>query len=137
MEKRSFLLSMMLIASIITFTSCSKDDAADFDYPMETLYGTWEGTGINVDGEWIDPTNWLYTKFAFSIKFNSDGTYSGKGYFGNGSGTYNAESNMIYTYVDGKEYAKYTVKSLSNDKAELTMSVEGSNETLDLRVKKK
>lgn len=135
--KKVFLLSVLLIGFVFAFTSCSKEDDPKFDYPMETLYGNWEGTGIYVDGDWIDPTNWLYTKFAFSIKFNSDGTYSGKGYFGNGSGTYKAEGNVIYTYVDGKEYAKYTVKSLSNNKAELTMSMEGSNETLDLRVEKK
>lgn len=134
MKKILFLLAML---PMFVFTSCSKDDDPKFDYPMETLYGTWEGTGINVDGKWIDPTDWLYTKFAFSIKFNSDGTYSGKGYFGNGSGTYKAEGNMIYTYISGKEYARYTVKSLSNNKAELIMSVEGSSETLELRVQKK
>lgn len=134
MKKILFLLAML---PMFVLTSCSKDDEADFNYPMETLYGTWEGTGINVDGKWIDPTDWLYTKFAFSIKFNADGTYSGKGYFGNGSGTYKAEGNMIYTYVSGEEYARYKVKSLSNNEAELVMSVEGSSETLELRVQKK
>lgn len=134
--KKAFLLSVLLIGIIITSTSCSKDDDPKFDYPMETLYGNWEGTGIYVDGDWIDLTNYLWYEYRFSIKFNSDGTYSGKGYFGNGSGTYKAEGNMIYTYIDGKEYARYKVKSLSNNKAELTMSMEGSSETLELRVQK-
>lgn len=135
--KKAFLLSVLLIGIIITSTSCSKDDDPKFDYPMETLYGNWEGTGIYVDGDWIDLTNYLWYEYRFSIKFNSDGTYSGKGYFGNGSGTYKVEGNMIYTYIDGKEYARYKVKSLSNNKAELTMAMEGSSETLELRVQKK
>lgn len=136
-KMKKVLLSVLLIASIITLTSCSKDDEADFNYPMETLYGTWKGTDIKVDGSWIDVTSWLYSKFAFSITFHSDGTYSGKGYFGNGSGTYTAKGKTIITYVNGKEYLRYEVKSLSNNIAELSMTVDGSGETLEVKVKKK
>lgn len=56
-------------------TGCSKDDEENFDYPMETLYGTWEGTGIYMESnnKWIDPSNWMYSEFQFSITFYEGG----------------------------------------------------------------
>ena len=36
--------------------------------------------------------------------FNSDGTYNGRGYFGNGSGTYKISGNTIICYIEGEEY---------------------------------
>lgn len=135
--KKFLSMTLLLTAMFLTFSACSSDDDdVKFDYPMETLYGTWKGTGIKVDGSWIDVTSWLYSKFAFSITFHSDGTYSGKGYFGNGSGTYKAEGNMIYTYVNGKEYNIYKVKSLTGNKAELSMGVTGSDEWIEIKVEK-
>ena len=41
----------------------------------------------------------------------------------------------ITTYVDGEEYLTYYVKSLSDDKAEITM-YDNSGDSMDLRVKK-
>lgn len=70
-----------------------------------------------------------------SISFKSDGTFYGKGYLGNGSGTYKATGNTIVTYLDGEEYIRYTVKSLSGDDAELTMSMDG--ESLDIKAEKR
>ena len=88
------MLSMMLImASFVCLTACSEEDEDDFNYPMKTLYGTWEGTDVYVGGEWIDITSYWYSKFQFSITFYRDGKYYGSGYFGNGSGTYTASGN--------------------------------------------
>lgn len=131
--KKNLVLMMVLLVSLISFSSCSKDDDG-FDYPMETLYGTWKGTNVYVEGKWIDITRYPYTEFGFSIKFNSDGTYYGRGYFGNGGGTYKAEGNTIITYINGEEYARYTIKSLSSNKAELTMYMEDNS--IDIRVEK-
>lgn len=130
------IIPLMLLFATMCFvlSSCSKDD--DFDYPLETLYGKWVGTGINVNNEWIDITTYPYTKFAFSIKFNSDGSYYGDGYFGYGSGTYKAKGNVIKTYIDGEEYAKYNIISLTSNTAEVRMSMGGSSETIELRLKK-
>lgn len=125
---------MVLLVSLISLSSCSKDDDG-FDYPMETVYGTWKGTDVYVDSKWVDITTYPYTKFAFSIKFNSDGTYYGSGYFGNGNGTYKAIGNTITTYVNGEEYAIYIVKSLSSNKAELKMIM--GDDSIDIRVEKK
>lgn len=134
--KKFLSMTLLFTAMFLTLSSCSKDDD-DFDYPMDTLYGTWEGISINIDGSWTDITEYPFTKFAFSIKFNSDGTYTGKGYFGNGSGTYTAKGKTIITYVDGKEYLRYDIKSLTNNVAELSMTVEGSGESLIVKVRKK
>lgn len=125
---------LLVLCLALCAISCSKDDDK-FDYPMDTIYGSWEGVAIKSDGKWIDITEYPYTKFEFSVKFNPDGTYYGKGYFGTGSGTYKAEGSTIHTYVDGKDYAQYHIKSLSDNLAELTMTVEG--ESIDIRVQKK
>ena len=130
--KKSVLLMFAVIAMVLS--GCSKDDD-DFSYPMDNIYGTWVGTSVKVNGDWVDITKYPYTKFGFSIEFNKDGTYYGKGYFGNGNGTYKANKNTIRTYIDGEEYARYDIKSLSGDKAELTMTMDG--ESMDVKVEKK
>jgi hypothetical protein len=134
MKKVLFLLAML---PMLVFTACSDDDEESFNYPMEELYGTWEGTEIDMDGTIIDLTDWVYSKYRFSATFNQDGTYSGSGYFGNGSGKYKATGDMIYTYIDGKEYMRYQVVSMKGNKATLIMMMEGSDETLKVSVKKK
>lgn len=134
--KKLFSIMLLFSAMFLTFSSCSNDDD-DFDYPTDTLYGTWEGIAVIHEGNWVDITEYPYTKLGFSIKFNSDGTYTGKGYFGNGSGTYTAKGKTIITYVNGKEYLRYDIKSLTNNVAELSMTVEGSGESLIVKVRKK
>lgn len=132
MKKLIFLLAML---PLCVFTSCSDDDKPKFDYPMETLYGKWEGTEVYTNGKWVDITKYPYTELGFSITFNSDGKYYGSGAFGNGSGTYKAEGKTITTYIDGEEFARYTVKTLDGNNAELTMYMGG--DSMDIRVKKK
>ena len=81
MKKICYLLSIavLLIASI----SCTKEER--FDYSMADLCGTWEGVAVKTspDAGWTDITVYPFDKFAFSITFYSDGSYYGKGYFGN------------------------------------------------------
>lgn len=133
--KTKILLILVLLCTTI-FSSCKKDEESTFDYPLETLYGIWDGAEILSDDGWVDITKYPYTKFKFSIRFNSDNTYYGSGYFGNGSGTYKAIGKTITTYIDGEEYARYTIKSLTNNQCEATMDMGGTT-TLDIRVKKK
>lgn len=134
MKTKILLLFVLLCTTVLS--SCKKDEEPTFDYPLETLCGIWDGSEILFDDGWVDITKYPYTKFEFSIRFNSDGTYYGSGYFGNGSGTYKAIGKTIITYIDGEEYAKYTVKSLTSNQCELTMDMGGTS-TLDIRVKKK
>lgn len=109
--KKLFGLMLLCATMVLSLYSCSDDET--FDYPMEILYGKWEGTGIYYEGEWIDLSNWMYQELSFSIRFNEDGTYYGEGFFGTGHGTYKAVGKNITTYVDGEKYLTYYVKSLS------------------------
>ena len=121
MKKLTF---MMLLAAFFTLcvTSCSKDDDDSFAYPMEQLYGKWKAVEIKVDGKWYD------------ITFYEGGKFYGSGYLGNGSGTYTVSGKTITTYVSGKEYAVYTVNSLSGNEADLTLRM--GSETLQMKAKK-
>lgn len=128
---------VILIFTLITalLSGCKKDDDANFDYPLETLYGTWSGTAVEIDGSWLDITTYPYTDLGFSIEFNSDGSYYGRGAFGDGGGTYKAIGSTVTTYIDGEMYAKYTIKSLSSTYVEATMTIDG--ESINLKARKK
>ena len=54
--KKIFLMWMLVFAAVVSFSSCSDDDESKFDYPMNTLYGTWEVTEIMAGGTWYDVT---------------------------------------------------------------------------------
>lgn len=132
---------LALLAFICAFTllSCSKDDNnSNFDYPLETLYGTWDGVALRTSKtDWIDITKYPYTKYEFGITFNKDNTYYGFGYFGNGSGTYTAIGKKITTYVDGKEYLFYDIKKLEARTTEVTMRESGTDSYMDMRLVKR
>lgn len=134
--KRLITIATALLMAALCLASCQKEDGWAFDYPQETLCGgTWNGTAVFSDGNWVDITSPEFSKLQFSIRFNADGTYYGRGYFGNGSGTYKVSGKTISTYVDGNLYYTYTVKTMSGNDAELTMtSAKGSS--IDIRVKK-
>ena len=125
------MLLMVIFGSCIT--SCSSDDDG-FDYPMEQLYGKWKVTMLTVDGSWYDVTKYPYTKFGMDITFYEDGTYYGSGYLGNGSGTYKVSGKTITTYVSGKVYATYTINSLSENVAYLTLTA--GSQSLEMRAEK-
>lgn len=132
---RKILSVMLLVASSFVFlSSCSNED--NFNYPMETVYGTWEGSAVYSKGEWIDITHWWYEDLQFSITFYSDGKYYGRGAFGTGNGTYKTEGNTITTYVDGEIYLIYDIINLTNDEAELTI-YDRSGDSMRIKVVKK
>ncbi len=133
--KKILLFVLCLIASL-AFNACQKGDTWDFNYPKEVLCGgTWQGSEYLLDGKWIDITRPAYKDLQFSIRFNTDGTYYGTGYFGNGSGTYDAHGKTIRTYVDGSLFYTYTVHSMEGNVAEITMSGKAGS-SLQFRVKK-
>lgn len=130
---KKFLFAFVAILTMLC--SCSKEDVNKFDYPMDTLCGTWEGIAVKTESGWTDITSPIFSKLQFSITFHSNGTYYGKGYFGTGSGTYKAFGKTIETYVSGELYYTYHVNSMTSTQAELTMSVKGSS--MEIRVQKK
>ena len=137
MKKYLFnLMALMMVAVVSSIvSSCSKDDDGnDFNYPKESLYGTWKISEVKMSesGSYVS-----WPMKATTATFNSDGTYSGSGYFGNGSGTYTAKGNTITTYVSGKVYIVYTVLSLNGSTAELKMTKPGSDEVLWIKCVKR
>lgn len=121
MKKYLFNLLPIMLGAILSIGvySCSKDDDGDdFNYPLESLYGTWKISQVKMS-EFGTYISWPMR--ATTATFNNDGTYSGSGYFGNGTGTYTAKGNTITTYVNGKIYIVYTVISLNGNTAELKM----------------
>ena len=135
MKKTLKLLVLLpLLCGLSVISGCNKDDDK-FNWPMETLHGTWDGTHVKSEatGNWVDITG--TPSLRFSIRFNPDGTYSGSGAFGTGNGTYTAKGNTIITYVGGQEYARYIVRTLTGTNAELTMHMGTSS--MDIRVRKR
>lgn len=133
-------LLLVAIAAIgLSVAGCDKDKDENKDpflYGTENLIGTWDGIAIKTDGgSWLEIPQG--SPASFSATFNSDGTYSGEGQYGNGSGTYKASGNMIYTYIDNEEYARYEVSSFQDGVAEMTMTVIGTDESFEIRVKKR
>lgn len=118
---KKYLLNIMTIIMVAVmsagFVSCS-DDEDEVGIPLESLYGTWNISEIKV----LESTPYYPREFAkTSATFNSDGTYQGKGVYGNGSGTYTVNGNTITTYVDDEVYIVYTLISLKDDVAELKL----------------
>lgn len=118
--KRLFLLMAILIPAI-AFTACSDDDK---DEPtLNDIVGTWKLSQVSTDGETY--IEWPYK--TTTATFKSDGTYSGRGYFGNGSGTWKQNGKTIITYVGGEEFMRYEVKELSASTCTLVMKQDGSS----------
>ena len=116
-----FAFAMVAIVSL-SFVSCSDDDA-DSPY-VSDIVGTWKLTEVktSASGSYI---SWPFQ--ATYASFNSDGTYYGSGYFGNGSGTWNLKGNTVTTYVDGELFFTYEIISVSGSNAELKMSMDGES----------
>lgn len=118
---------------LVFLTSCSKDDDEPEDIQTQMI-GTWDATSVKFsDSDWVDITN--YPSMALSITFNKDGSYSGRGALGNGSGTYTVSGRTIKTYVGGELYGTYYVNSVSGNKAELKLTM-GST-SMDIRATKR
>lgn len=129
--------SPIALACMLALAGCSKEEGTGFDYDVNLLYGKWRVTHVMQNtGSYLDVT----TSVAESVfeptyaTFNSDGTYSGSGEFGNGSGTYKAVGKTIVTYIGGEEYLRYNIVSLSGTKAELEMyENDAPSETLSIK----
>ncbi len=111
----SFLAIVMITMGAFTFTSCSSDDDKEL-FTTADVVGTWVTTAIQTsDGSWIDLTSYLYSKYRAYASFKSDGTYTGWGALGNGSGTWKLKGNTLTTYVDGEVYITYENITLNDN----------------------
>ncbi|MBD5427324.1 MAG: hypothetical protein HDR38_07240 [Treponema sp.] len=131
--KKIFSLMLLLATMMVFLPSCSKDDDEPEDIKTQMI-GTWDATSVKFsDSDWVDITN--YPSMALSITFNKDGSYSGRGALGNGSGTYTVSGRTIKTYVGEELYGTYYVNSISGNKAELKLTM-GST-SMDIRATKR
>ena len=125
---KHLFLVVLLIATTISFVSCSDDDEPSSPY-ASTIIGTWKITHYGSTTNWIS-----WTKSTTTATFNSDGTYSGRGYFGNGSGTYKLKDSHITCYIDGEVFMQYDIISVSGTEAILEMYA-GTDSTTKLTIK--
>ena len=131
--KKIFSLLLLLATMIVFLPSCSKDNDEPDDIKTQMI-GTWDATSVKFsDSDWVDITN--YPSMALSITFDKDGSYSGRGALGNGSGTYTVSGRTIKTYVSGELYGTYYVNSISGNKAELKLTM-GST-SMEIRATKR
>lgn len=125
---------MLILSALFAVLPCCSNDEPEKEIKTKII-GTWDGTAVYSDGRWVDITQYPYTKLAFSATFYKDGTYTGNGSLGNGRGTYVVKGKNVETYVNGKLYFTYKVKTITENKAELTLSDNSSS--IDVRVKKR
>lgn len=123
MKTKTFLMVLISALSLLAI-SCSKSDSDSIE---KQIIGTWDAVQCKTSsGTWIE----IPTRLSLSATFKSDGTYTGRGALGNGSGTYTVSGHTIKTYVDGTLYLTYYVNSISGTQAELTISSGSSSMTI-------
>lgn len=138
MKKTLFPLLLVVVLPML-FIGCSNHNQPTFDYDIKILHGKWRITHVEQkDGSMFDVTTAIAEKVfkPTYATFNQDGTYTGIGAFGYGSGTYTAIGKTITTFISGEQYLKYNVVSLTESRAELIMSQTGSTSTMNLIVQK-
>lgn len=136
---KKLLFALALLPLLITGCS-SDDDNLKVDFDQNLIYGEWRLTHLKTssDDTYLDITTPAGEK-AFEptyITFKSGGKYSGKGYFGWGSGTFKANGKTIVTYIDGEEFLRYDVLSLTERNAEFIMHQAGSDSTIKGKLRK-
>lgn len=126
---------LMFASAALLFSSCGKDES-ESPY-KEKMIGTWDGVAVKLSSGWVDITSSYYSDYQFSITFHDDGTYYGTGYFGTGSGTYTVDDNTIVTYVNGNEYYRYDIYSVTGNEAHLKMYSNRSSSSLEIKARKR
>lgn len=124
--KKSIVMTALAAVTLLP-TSCTKDKESDPIIKKDSIVGKWRIKKIQVKDKLVDVTKQPYSKYLSPIyaMFNDDGTYVGKGYFGNGEGTYKAEARQLVCYVHGEVYATYYVLKVTGKDAHLKMTING------------
>lgn len=122
---KTIKLFMMLLASVLCLSSCSKDnDENDFNWPMEDIYGTWDITHIEAYGQWHEITDPAYASLRATATLYSNGKFKFTDSVGTGQGTYTASGNKIKAKA-GNIYIEYTVVSLKDNRADVYIQNDG------------
>ena len=127
-------MAFFAILMCVNLASCSNSDEDEFKLtgPYATkIIGTWEITHYGDGKVWIPWTNKTTT-----ATFNSDGRYSGRGYFGTGTGTFELSNSHITCYIEGEVFMQYDIVSVEGDVAILTMYPKSSSDKLTIKSEK-
>ena len=116
--KKLLLLMAFIMPFLLTSCGDDKDDNKDFNYPLETLYGTWQITHFSAE---LTSTFYTWEEEKTTVTFQKNGKDYGEGYLGTGEGTYTAIGDRITTYVNGEIYLIYDVVSLDHTTAVLKL----------------
>ena len=129
MKKYLSLLLTCLVFSL-SLVSCSDDDDDKNPY-YDKIVGTWQivQEKTKQSGNYM---NWPFSPTYATFKAN--GEYSGRGYFGTGSGSWSIKGNRVSTYIEGQLYATYDIISTTSTTSELKMSI--GDEALWIKCKK-
>lgn len=124
MKKYLFVLAV----ATATILGCGKDGEIGPESPYKSsIVGTWELTHFN--GISVASMPDVFTKTT-TITFGNDGSYLGRGIFGDGSGTYVLTGSTVKTYIDGELYHTYEIISLSGNVVEAKMTDSSSTATI-------
>lgn len=134
MKKMTFILMAVMA---VVFASCEKEGDDDNSTDYETLIiGTWKVTHAEFDGVFIDitvpPASEIISET--TATFRTDGTYTGEGYLGDGSGTYEIKGNTVITYYAGEEFIKYEIISINGNECILIMRAD--DQSIKIKCKK-
>lgn len=130
----------LLALTALVFVGCENDGGGksskfedEWAFVADQIIGTWATTQGFVGGEWLDiPSD---SDMYATMTFYENGDYYGDSeLFGSGMGTYTLSGNILKTYFNGKLFYVYTIKSLTDTSAEVTMAYQNAN--IGLRLKK-
>lgn len=135
----SYLLILALPALLL---ACSKgNEVASSGSDDQTEQGNTNNFSLNRD-EIIGCWQVIQAKYSEDAKmtdwefedtyaeFKDNGLYEGKGYFGNGQGTFSVEGNVITTKIDNVPFIVYEVTAIEDDKAELTATLQSNKQKI-------
>ena len=120
---KKILLALAIMP--LFFVACSSDDdipsSGNFDYSLDHLYGEWRVTDVEAIGtiDLTKPQNELYVTPTY-LKFEKDGSLTGEGVLGEGTGKYSTKSKTIYTSL-GKKKINLEVTSLNATTAKVKL----------------
>ena len=138
---KKILFVLFILPILIAGCSSDDDDDSKFDFDKNHIYGEWRVTHIkrSTDDAYIDITTPIAEKnfVPTYILFKSDGSYSVIGFFGFGSGKFEASGNKIITYREGEEFIRFELLSLTEKNAEAIMSELYSSSPTMIKVRKK
>ena len=98
----------------------------DFDFDIALLYGEWQVTAVDIDGNQLDVTSIIDPTF---VTFAEKGVFSSTGVMGEGEGKYAVKGNDIATMIDGK-IMSFDMETLTAQTAKI--EIDASNLDIDI-----